>query len=453
MPPRLAKLYFRKTALVAASNQILDTAAADGDRDVTAEEQTTLDAHKTELASIETRIKREVELLEAARTATPIRTSGDGDWPGEPAAGLTCHTLGNARPALLEDPNRGFRSLGEFGVAVQQHGIQGGRPDERLSILAAITGAGQAVGSDGGFLVPPTFSTAIWNGLFEASDSLLARTDQYTVTGDSLTFNANAETSRATGSRWGGIRGYWIAEAAQMTGSTPKLRQVKLEPQQMAVLCYATDKLLRNAQAVDQWLTRAATDEINFMVGDAIVNGDGAGKPLGILGADATVSVSKETGQGAATIQTENIAKMWARLHPRARKNAVWFVNNEVEEQFDYLNISIGTGGVPAYMPPGGIADAPYGRLKGRPVLPIEFCSALGTVGDIILADLSAYATGLRGMVESAVSMHLRFDYNETAFRFLFEIDGRPWLASAITPYKATSGRTLSTFVTLATRS
>jgi HK97 family phage major capsid protein len=446
MKKEVKALETRRGALLADSEAIL---AAAGDAELTPEQRQKHEANMAEVSRINAKLNDYHALLTEIATGPALSVDALDQWPGNSTA---APRVGNSREAVLDDPRRGFQSLGEFGMAVYQAGIQGGQFDQRLRPQAAITGLGQAVGADGGFLVPPEFSTAIWNGISQDPDSLLARTDQYTVTGDSLTFNANAETSRATGSRWGGVRGYWISEGAQMTSSKPTLRQVKIEPQQMAVLCYATDKLLRNAPATEQWLTRAATDEINFLIGDAIIEGDGSGKPLGILSADCTVSVSKETGQGAATIVTENIAKMWARLHPRSRANAVWFVNNEVEEQFDYLYVAVGTGGVPTYLPPGGIADAPYGRLKGRPVIPLEYCSALGTVGDIILADLSAYITGLRGGVQSAASMHLRFDYAETAFRFLFEIDGRPWLASAITPFKATSGRTLSPFVTLATR-
>lgn len=442
MNRRLHALKQRQAALVEDSTKILEKQAAESRAELTAEEQAAFDKNDQDLKGVQAAIEREERL---ARYEIETGKAIDPEAAGP--------KITKQRDAILDDPKRGFKSLGDFGMSVYQAGLPGAQRDERMVTYAAITGASQMVGSDGGFLVPPSFSTAIWDGVAQQADSLLGRTDQYTVTGDSLTFNANAETSRATGSRWGGIRSYWIAEGVQMTSSKPTLRQIKLEPQQLAVLCYATDKLLRNAPAVEQWLTRAAIDEINFAVGDAIINGDGVGKPLGILSADCTIEVAKETGQGAATIQTENIAKMWARLHPKARANAAWFVNNEVEEQFDYMYIAVGTGGVPAYLPPGGLADAPYGRLKGRPVIPIEYCAALGTTGDIVLADLSAYATGLRGAVESASSIHLRFDYNETVFRFLFEIDGRPWLASAITPYKATSGRTLSTFVRLATRS
>ncbi len=83
--------------------------------------------------------------------------------------------------------------------------------------------------------------------------------------------------------------------------------------------------------------------------------------------------------------------------------------------------------------------------------MPTEYNATLGTVGDIILADMGSYVTGTRGGVSSAASIHLKFDYLETAFRFVYEMDGQTWLASAITPYKGGSN-TLSPFVALATR-
>jgi len=227
---------------------------------------------------------------------------------------------------------------------------------------------------------------------------------------------------------------------------------MKLEPKELAVLVYVTDKLLRNGAAAEQYLTRAATEEILFMTGDAIINGDGTGKPLGVLNYDCTIEVTEETGQAADTVVAENIINMWGRLHARARQNAVWFLNQEVEVQLLQMTLSVGAGGVPAFMPAGGLSGAEYSTLFNRPIVPIEYCAAVGDAGDIILANLGFYASGVQGGVRTAMSIHLKFDYNESAFRFLFAVDGQPWLASAITPYKATSGQTLSPFVTLAAR-
>ena len=344
----------------------------------------------------------------------------------------------------------GFKNMAEFGMSVYQAGNPNVKKvDERLYTKAP-TGMNQAAGADGGFAVPPEFAEQIWDGLNEMPDDLASKCDTITVTGESLTIPANAETSRANGSRYGGVQGYWIAEADQISNSKPTLRNIKLEPSQLAVLVYATDKLLKNAPALEQYLTRAATEEISFMTNDAIINGNGAGQPLGVLNSGCLVTVAKETGQAATTLVKENIDKVYSRCHAKSRARAVWTYNQDVEPQLEALSMDVGTGGVPVYLPPGGIADTPNSRLKGREAMATEYNATLGTKGDIILGDFMAYALGVAGTVEAAVSMHLRFDYAETAFRFMYAVDGQPYLASAITPKNGTN--TLSPFVTLATR-
>ena len=214
-----------------------------------------------------------------------------------------------------------------------------------------------------------------------------------------------AETSRATGSRYGGVRGYWIKEADQITSSQPKFRDLKLEPQELAVLVYVTDKMLRNSPvALEQYVTRAASEEIAFLTGDSIINGDGSGKPLGILNSGCIVSVAKETGQLAATIVAENIDKMYARMWAPSVNSAVWFINQDVWPQIFNLHRTHGTGGTPMYLRPGEMNSSPNGLLMGRPIVPIEQCQTLGTNGDIIFADLGEYITATKGGVETASS-------------------------------------------------
>ena len=348
---------------------------------------------------------------------------------------------------LEDDPKRGHKNFGEFAKLVTKSG-----DPHNGQHIKAITGAGQLIGADGGFLVPPEFSTIIWDGLNQEADNLLSATDSYTITGESLTFNANAETSRATGSRWGGVRAYWLAEAAEMTASQPKWRQIKLEKNELGVFVYVTDKLLSNASvALEQYLSRAATEEINWLVSDSIINGTGAGKPLGLLNSNALISVLKENGQPAATVNYENISNMWERLHIKSRANAVWYIHQRVEKQLQRMQIGTGTTAQLVYMPPGGISGQQFGTIFGRPVMPIEYCQDLGTKGDVVLADLKAYASGSAGSVDSEMSIHLRFNFNESVFRFLFSVDGQPWINSAITPANGTT--TTSPFVTLDTRS
>lgn len=361
----------------------------------------------------------------------------------------------SVREAVASDPKRGFANFADFALAVKDAagGSNAESAHQRLR-AAAGDGMSQGVTADGGVLVPPAFSTEVWDRTRVASESMIQYCDTIPIDPgvQSVTFNAINETSRADGSRWGGVRGYWKGELTQLTESKPKFREVKIEPQELYVFAYVSDKLLRHAPgAASAVLARAAADEINFKLGDSVFNGPGAGMPRGVIGHASVVSVAKETGQAGVSVVKENIDKMWSRCHAGFRRNAVWFVNQDVEPQLEQLSAVVGTGGVPVYVPAGGIADAPNARLKGRPVVISEYCATLGTVGDIVLANFSAYCLGIRGMVDQSQSMHLKFDFAQTAFRFIFEADGQPWLASTITPYKGNN--TLSPIVTLATRS
>ena len=93
--------------------------------------------------------------------------------------------------------------------------------------------------------------------------------------------------------------------------------------------------------------------------------------------------------------------------------------------------------------------DGPYLDDDGRVVEPPDpWCN--GTVGDVILADLSKYLSAVKGAVKADTSIHLWFDQNTTAFRFVMRMNGQPWLSAAIA--RKNGSNTLSHFVTVATR-
>jgi HK97 family phage major capsid protein len=94
----------------------------------------------------------------------------------------------------------------------------------------------------------------------------------------------------------------------------------------------------------------------------------------------------------------------------------------------------------------------PYNTLFGLPVIAIEQAATLGTVGDIILADLAGgYILAEKGGIQADMSIHVRYLWDEACFRFIMRVDGMPVLASSITPYKGALA--LSNFVVLETRS
>jgi HK97 family phage major capsid protein len=393
--------------------------ATKADRAMTTEERERAEVVTADLEAIETTLKIERRQLEYDRTeAKPIATADKAT-----------------------DPAR-FATVGEQLQAV----FRGS--DSRL--VAAASGLSEGVPSDGGFLVQTDFATELTNKAFKTGIlSSKVRTVEIGANSNGLKMNLADETSRVS-SRYGGIIAYWLGEAGLKTASQPKFRQLELTLQKLIGLFYATDELLQDATAISSIVNEWFSDEFGFKLDDGIYNGTGVGQPLGILNSPARVVVAKEAGQTAATIVKANIEKMYARMAPGSLSNADWCINQEVWPQLFNLSQAVGVGGQPVFLPANGMAGAPNGTLLGRPIIPIEQAAALGTEGDITFCDCRQYLAIRKGGVQSASSIHVRFLYDETAFRFVTRFNGAPIPIAPLTPYKGTG--TISPFVTLATR-
>ena len=355
------------------------------------------------------------------------------------------------------DPRAATRPFARFGDqlrAIMQSTGPGAVVDKRLLDVYAATGMSEGTPADGGFLLQDTYVDEIFKRVNETGVVFARITRRYPLSGNSNSIKMPAidETSRADGSRWGGVRAYWVAEGASTTATKPAFQRISLELNKLMAVSYATNEQLADTPLIEGLVRDGFGEEFGFKLDDAAIRGSGAGEPLGVLNAGATVSQAKETAQAAATINYQNVLKMWSRLIASSRGNAVWFINQDAEPQLSQLYLAIGTGGVPVYMPAGGISGLPYATLFGRPVIPIEQCAAVGTVGDLILADMTQYWAIDKGAPggDLTSSIHVQFLTDETAFRATYRADYRPMWTSALTPFKGTP--TVSPFVTLATR-
>ena len=341
-----------------------------------------------------------------------------------------------------------FHSMGDQFQAIMRAGM-GGSVDPRLHEVRAATGLSEGIGGDGGFLIQPEYSSSLLKVAFDTG-VLASRCKRIPMASNQLVIPGLDETSRADGSRGGGVRHYWTAEAGLKTASQPKFRRIELNANKCVVVVYATDELLEDANAMEAFIRDAASSEIGFAIDSGIIEGTGAGRPLGIKNATALIGQNKETGQAADTFLYENAGKMWTRLFPGSQQSAVWLINQNVWPQMFTMNLAVGAGGAPVFMPAGGASASPYATLFGRPIIPIEAAETLGDKGDVYLADFAnGYILGEKGGIKSDMSIHVRFMYDESIFRFVFRLDGQPILASAITPYKGGANFTQSHFVAL----
>lgn len=366
---------------------------------------------------------------------------------GQVAAGLRPPRTqaGDARP---------FATFADYMAAVVRSSRQGAQVDAGLMEIAAATGMSEGIGADGGFLVQTDFGGELLRTIHETGLvwGRIPTSRRIPVSG-----NANSrkmptidETSRANGSRMGGVTAAWRAEGDTINGSKPKFGMITLELNDIAALSYFTVEEAQDTPGLAAFIGTLHPEEIAFRLDNALIRGDGAGKPLGVLNSPALVTVDAEAGQAADTFLYENAANMWARMPARSRSSAVWFYNQELEPQLNAMYLAIGTGGVPVFLPAGGISGTPFSTLFGRPAIPIEQASAPGDVGDIILADMSAYWAIEKGGPSQALSEHVAFTTGEVAVRTMYRVDAQPQWKSSLTPYKGSNA--ISPFVALAAR-
>jgi len=463
MKKDLAELKRRQLEQAGELRAMLDKAESEG-RDLTAAENEQYARVEKDITLRKGLIERE-ERLQGLETemAAPTRIVSrpdvtDGNAPAarsivsDEVRCVVRQRDGSYKEGRAINPLKEFRTFGEQMGAVIRAG-RTGDIDPRLNQLRAASGMSETVPSDGGFLVQTDFASEIMQRTYEMGQ-VVSRVRRIPIGANSngLKMLAVNETSRATGSRWGGVQVYRANEADALTSKKPNFRMMELALKKLTGLCYATDELLQDSTALESVLMQAFQEEFTFSIENEIFNGNGVGQMLGILNAAALVTVTKEGSQPTGTFYAENAMKMWSRCWGRSRQNAVWFINQDVEPQLYQMNVKIknvaGTenvGGMPVYIGPGGISGLPYGTLFGRPVIPVEYCASLSSKGDVVLADLSQFVMIEKGGLQSATSMHVRFLNDEQTFRFTMRNDGQPIWNAALTPFKGSN--TLSPYV------
>lgn len=414
---------YRRTA-----QTILDKASAES-RALTTQEQTDIDGL---LGKAENAIKS-AEL--AQRVATPL-TVPDGT---RVQAGDD-----NRSQAPWGPDNAIGYSFGRMLRAVAAASVPGGERDPRLQ--RAVLGAGEGLGAGGGFAIGTQFEREILRRVYSESP-ILSKVRRFTLTGNanSLAIPYVDETSRANGSRWGGVTAAWTSEGDEIATSKPTLGKLNLVLKKIAALGYVTSELLEDsAEAMGQLLFDSFVAEIRFRLVDALLRGT-AGMPLGILGHAATAVVSKEQGQTSKLI-FDNAGALLSQIWPGSLASMEFYAHSSVLPSLLKMTV----GDQPVFLAGMNAANGPQRTLLGAPIHFIEQAAALGTPGDLIAADFSQYAVVDRSGIQTAQSIHVAFTTDQRAFRAVYRVDGAPLWPSTVVPYKGSAA--LAPFAVLEAR-
>ena len=439
MSAQIRALKARKAEAHKQASALLTTAATAA-RDLNAEEQTAFDAHKASITSLNAQIDN-AEFLANEESGL------DAHGHVVVGADATISVTENA----AQDPTRGFRSLGAFAQAVISAGRGNGRPDSRLLIgaVAPGTAGNEGAGADGGFMVPPSYSSELFR-LTLADDALLPYTSNANIDGNSMVYPKTEQTPWGTN----GVRAYWQAEATAATATKPVLGVQAMRLHKLMALCPLTDELMADASALAGEISGLLSDSIRWKTNEAILFGNGNGQPMGALTSTGPiVTQAKDTGQATNTLSVTNLFGMVSRLPNPNTTKAVWLIHPTVLPALATLVL----GQIPVFLA-GGMANIGslgqmpvFGTLLGRPVVLSHHAAAFSSQADVQLLDLTYYRTITKADgVSLATSMHLYFDADATAMRATFRIDGSPKIIAPINPAKGSV--TLSPFVQLAAR-
>lgn len=345
-----------------------------------------------------------------------------------------------------EKPLHLFDSLGDQLQAVYNSAKNHVRDDRLERINNAVAGSSEGIGADGGFAVQEDFAGMILRSAATAGQ-ILSRVDSYTASAGSNSARwLRIDETDISSSVYGGVQMYWSSEGNGAASTKPKFKEMRMELEKMMGFAYVTDEMLADAAFMSSFLGTCFTLATQRLLEDNIINGDGQGKPLGILKSGATIRVAKESGQTASTIVANNILNMWGSLINTKRQNAVWLAHPDTEIELQKLNMN----DTLLWMPEGGLSDTPYQRILGRPVIYDDNCAALGSAGDMLLCDLKEYMLLKKGGAKQDWSMHVEFLTDQMCFRVVFRCNGMPKVDTPLTIKNSAKPR--SPFVTLAAR-
>jgi HK97 family phage major capsid protein len=181
---------------------------------------------------------------------------------------------------------------------------------------------------------------------------------------------------------------------------------------------------------------------VAWMEDYAFIQGTGAGQPLGVINAGATLTVPRAAV--ATPIQYVDLVNMYEGFLPSAK--GVWFFSQSAISNLLQLT---DPGGFYIWQP-NAVAGVPQ-TLFGLPIMFTEKCPRVGNPGDVILGDWRYYLIGDRQATTIESTKFDRWVYDQTSWRVVHRVDGQPWLSTPLTYQDGTTQ--VSPFVILGAKS
>jgi len=305
----------------------------------------------------------------------------------------------------------------------------------------------EGIGASGGFLVPAEFLAQLQSVMAEES-LVRGRATVIRMRRRQIGIPVLDQTATTAGiPHWfGGMQFYWGEEAAEKTNTDAKFRKIDLVAHKLYGYTYASDELVDDAAiSIGDFLSGPLgfAGGVSWMEDYAFLQGAGAGQPLGVINAGATITVNRAA---TGTVGLADLLNMLENFLPSGR--GMWIYTQSALRELMEIN---GPAANPSYVFMPSAREGAPDTLFGMPARRSEKVPRIGTAGDFLLADWRYYLIGDRQATTIESTQFDRWRYDETSWRVVHRVDGQPWLSAPLTYQDGTTQ--VSPFVILGDKS
>jgi HK97 family phage major capsid protein len=293
----------------------------------------------------------------------------------------------------------------------------------------------ESSGATGGYVVPQEYASEIMANVAELSvlrpllDSVGGVLPMASATLGVPTPDITTIQPAGVSPFFGGVQIYWTGEAQTRTESEPAFKQMELRAWELSAYLTTSRPLHDDSPALARWLIRMFSQAVAWFEDFAFIQGNGVAKPQGIIGANASVAVSRATGNA---IKYADVSSMMAKLPPGSLDQAHWLASPTALTNL--FQLTDGSNRAVEFHANAHRPGEPREyMLAGLPLHVSEKCPPLGTPGDLNLIDPRFYVIGERGEILISASEHVKLLTNQIVWRIVRRIDGQPLLDKPIT--------------------
>lgn len=428
--PDLQQMQRQKTEKLGKMRSLL-TKAEEEKRDLSEDELNEFNDLDKEVAGMNSSIDRELRLakLEGETRNLPNiqldNNAGDDPTGERGAAGGS------------ENQENRFENLGEFFATIVTD-----RRDERLQSLYR-KGEGRAaqkmgVGQLGGFAIPDQFLADIKSVTPQEAIIRPGATKIPAGEPPDAEIKIPALDQGAAQNMYGGIEVIHSGETLTITETEANLRQVTMKPKSIKGFIPLSNELLENWPAATAFLQNQmrlaaiGSEDYDFY------RGSGVNRATGIVNCACRIEYTRAT---ASTFVFADALGMLARMKLGGR--LMWIASQTVIPQLAAIR-DAGSNNLWIQNTVEGMPS----MFFGFPLRFSERAPVLGSTGDISLVDLSYYLIKDGSGPRVDISKEFLFQNDETCFRIVWMVDGKPWLNEPI-PLEGSTSNTVSPFVIL----